>query len=245
MDWINGWLYEHRLVSRRPNRKYKVKRWILAERLMIWWINTACIRKLILLHFGYDPSFRNVDQSPFHKNEAGSIESNTITIKGALAVPLIENHASTRERWSLSTVTDSNKMRVENQLPGFEIMFKAEGRIKEARLQTHLAGLELPYKASVVTGASGSYKETDLLEMQEKWLEDWGPGRQWEIWAGDAYAAGLTDNVQRQCWRKGYISMTHGGGATGVTQTNDTELHKPVRAAFVEAQSGLMLMKTR
>ena len=124
-------------------------------------------------------------------------------------------------------------------------MFKAEGRIKEARLQTHLAGLELPYKASVVTGASGSYKETDLLEMQEKWLEDWGPGRQWEIWAGDAYAAGLTDNVQRQCWRKGYISMTHGGGATGVTQTNDTELHKPVRARFVEKQTELVLMKTR
>jgi len=120
MDWINGWLYEHRLVSRRPNRKYKVKRWILAERLMIWWINTACIRKLILLHHKYDPSFRNVDQSPFHKNEAGSIESNAVTIKGALAVPLIENHASTRERWSLNSVADSCEERINSgKLPGF------------------------------------------------------------------------------------------------------------------------------
>jgi len=94
-----------------------------------------------LLHFGYDPGFRNVDQSPFHKNEARRIESNTVTIKGAPAVPLIENHASTRERWSLSTVTASKERRVKKRLPGFEIMFKADGNVKETRLQTHAASL--------------------------------------------------------------------------------------------------------
>ena len=66
--WLRGWLAEYRLTSRRPNRKFKVARWVLAERLKIFWIVTAKLRILIKLTFGYDPKFRNVDQSPFHGN---------------------------------------------------------------------------------------------------------------------------------------------------------------------------------
>ena len=96
-------------------------------------------------------------------------------------------------------MTDSNEERVKRELPGFEIMFKATGHRKEKKLQEYAASLEVPYKLSVVTGPSGSYKEHDLIAMQEKWLEEWRPGGRWEIWLGDAYAAGLTNDVQRQC----------------------------------------------
>ena len=65
MEWVDGWLFEHRLNHRMPNRKFKVARWVLAERLVIWWINVHVVRTLIILFFGYDPDFRNVDQSPF------------------------------------------------------------------------------------------------------------------------------------------------------------------------------------
>ena len=37
--WIKMWLIEVRLYSRMLNRKFKVKRWLLAERLCIFWIN--------------------------------------------------------------------------------------------------------------------------------------------------------------------------------------------------------------
>ena len=37
--WLKAWLIEVRLTSRMPNRKYKVKRWVLAECLRIFWIN--------------------------------------------------------------------------------------------------------------------------------------------------------------------------------------------------------------
>ena len=37
--WVRYWLIEVRLTSSMPTRKYKVKRWILAERLCIFWIN--------------------------------------------------------------------------------------------------------------------------------------------------------------------------------------------------------------
>ena len=80
--------------------------------------------------------------------------------------------------------------------------------------------------------------------MQDKWLEPWGENRRWEGWLGDAYAPGLTNNIQSQCWSKGYQSFTHGGGASMIAQTNDTEVHKPMRQHFCNLQQGLVLQKT-
>ena len=48
--------------------------------------------------FGYEPICTNIDQSPFHHNEAGSQELGTLALKGAYTVPLIESHAATRCR---------------------------------------------------------------------------------------------------------------------------------------------------
>ena len=124
--WLNELLDEYRLSSRVPNRKFKVPRWVLAERLNMFWIASAKLRKLVILTFGYDPRFRNVDQSPFHGNEAGSAACNTIALKGAPTVPLIENHVATRDRVSLNSVTDSSQERISQELPGFELMFRAE-----------------------------------------------------------------------------------------------------------------------
>ena len=61
----------------------------------------------------------------------------------------------------------------------------------------------------------------------------------------DAYAPGLTDNVQRLCWTRGYIQFTHGGGASMVAQTNDTDHHLHVRKRFIELQTRLMVKKAR
>ena len=130
----------------------------MKQRLKIFWIVVAVIRTMIIHHKGYDPKMRNIDQSPFHKNEAGSAECNTLALKGAPTVPLIENHADTRARWSLNSVTDSCKERVATELPGFEVMFKFVGKAKEAELQAYVSRKNLPFKVSVVTGPNGSYK---------------------------------------------------------------------------------------
>ena len=112
---VNEFLAEYRLSQRCPNRK----RWILAERLRIFWIVVHSVRQLILLVFGYDPMMRNIDQSPFHKNEAGSVAQNTIVMTGAPTVPLIENHCATRERCSLNSVTDSSEERIKKATARF------------------------------------------------------------------------------------------------------------------------------
>ena len=60
-----------------------------------------------------------------------------------------------------------------------------------------------------------------------------------------AYAPGLTDNVQRLCWNRGYVEITHGGGASCVAQTNDTDHHLWVRKRFIEIQTDRLLQKVR
>ena len=223
--WLNRLLATYRISHRRPNRKFKVPRAVLMQRLEIFWIVTAKLRTMVMVHFGYDPTFKNIDQSPFHQNEAGSQEWGTLALVGQHTVPLIENHAATRERWSLNTLTDSAEEQIsDDNMPGFEIMFKAEGKQVEAKLQAYVLKKKiLGMRVTVVTGPSGSYRENDILNFLEKHLPPWGPARRWEIFLLDAYAPGLTDNVQRFGWLRGYLIFTHGGGASMVCQTNDTD----------------------
>ena len=86
---------QYRVSLRRPNRKYKVPRHVLEERLAIFWINLARVRRFIELAKGYDPHMTSVDQTPDHKNEAGSQGATTLSVKGAPIVVLKEGHADT------------------------------------------------------------------------------------------------------------------------------------------------------
>ena len=61
----------------------------------------------------------------------------------------------------------------------------------------------------------------------------------------DAYAPGLTDNVQRLCWSRGYIFKHHGGGASMVAQTNDTDHHQFVRKNYIEKETDRIMQKAR
>ena len=47
--WVDDWLRDKRLTHRQPNRKWKVSRRVLAERLKTFWITIYKLRKLILL----------------------------------------------------------------------------------------------------------------------------------------------------------------------------------------------------
>ena len=120
------------------------------KRLEIFWIVTAKLRTMVMVHFGDDPTFKNIDQSPFHQNEAGSKEWGTLALVGQHTVPLIVHHAATRERWSLNTLTESAEEQISvDNMPGFEIMFKAEGHTLEAKLQGHLFGKGLPFRVII------------------------------------------------------------------------------------------------
>ena len=233
--WIAEWCEEYHVDFRKPNRKFKVPKWVLEERLITFWCNIARVRKLATMLLGYDLDMENLDQSPFHMNEAGSLNERTLCVKGAPTVPLKENHCATRCRWSACTMTCSNEQKA-RAIPGFECMFKAEGEQLEGKLQLHAQALGLPW-LSVVTGPKGSYREEHILNLLERHLEPWSPGRQWRVLLLDAYAPQLTDNVRRLAWSRGYVVIPHGGGATGVTQTNDTDLRQHLRRGYVELET--------
>ena len=106
--WFSNWEADYGLNMRKANRKYKVPKAVMAERLQIGWLNVARVRALCLACHGYDPEDENWDQSPFHHIESGSQNSNTLAVAGS-TVPLIEGHADTRERWTGNFTTFSNK----------------------------------------------------------------------------------------------------------------------------------------
>ena len=56
--WFSDWRHEYGLSSRRPNRRYKVKKAVIAERLEIGWINVFRVRAACAALKGYDPTLR-------------------------------------------------------------------------------------------------------------------------------------------------------------------------------------------
>ena len=87
-DWVTRWRHEYNICFRIPNRKWKVPRAVLLERLGITWENTYRVRQLALRVLGYDLPADNMDQSLSHANEAGSSQMNTLSIRGSGVVAL-------------------------------------------------------------------------------------------------------------------------------------------------------------
>ncbi|MCP3916844.1 MAG: hypothetical protein GY711_14935 [bacterium] len=70
-QWLHAWRREHRISLRRPNRKWKVPRWVLMERLHTTWLNVVRVRHFCRLQWGQDPPLWNLDQSPFYRTSRG------------------------------------------------------------------------------------------------------------------------------------------------------------------------------
>ena len=136
------------------------------------------------------------------------------------------------------------------QLPGLELMFRAAAHVLEKRLQDYAAS-KSPVRGdgtqwlTVATGPCGSYREEHVLTFLERHLEPMWEGRQWRIMLMDAYKAQMTDNVRRLCWSRGYVVVIHGGGATAITQPNDTDLHQHLRRSYVEKETAVAVKHAR
>ena len=119
-------------------------------------------------------------------------------------------------------------------MPPVEVMFKAAGDRLVHKLQASIPAWA-PWM-TVVTAPKGSYREDDVLTFIESRLETMTPLRRWRILLLDAYSAHLSTRVRMCAWHKGYVVITHGGGASSVTQTNDTDLHAHVKRMYCEME---------
>ena len=243
--WFRRWEEDHGLSMRKANRKYQVPRPVLKERMEIFWVVLFRIRLFIALVFGYDPMIQNFDQSPFHHNETGSQDKPVLCVRGS-KVPIIEGNADVRTRWTGTFTTCSRAAVAVGSLTPVECMFKAEkdGSV-DARLQAFLRSRGFPSWFTVTVGPKGSYREHDIIAFLRKHLEPWTEGRDWRIMLADDYSAHKTENVSALCWSRGYILLTHGGGASSVAQTPDTDLNQFVRREYGNKESRLLLEKMR
>ncbi len=241
-NWFRRWRLEYGVSLRKPNRKYKVSRWVLHERLRIGWCNIFAVRALCLKANGYDMEMENFDQAPFHMNEAGSRGDGTLALRGASRLILKECHAATRSRWSVNTMTTSCPERAKSG-PPVEVMFKADGE----RLARALS-LEVPLWApwlTVVTSPKASYREEHVLAFLEEHLPPLTEGRPWRILLCDAFAPQMSEAVRHLAWQRGYVLLVHGGGCTGVAQPNDTDLHLFLRRGYLTLEEADMLTQQR
>jgi len=229
---------------RKPNRRYKVSRAVLAERLQIGWLNVYRARAAVAALKSYDPHMENWDQSPFHHNETGSENKPTLAVAG-LEVPLVEQHNATRARWSANLTTFSDHARLSKEGPPYaEHMFKADGEILLERLQNHVRKRGYGKWVSVATSEKGSYRTEDVLNFLEKHLPQLRPedaGREWRIMMADDHRPHLSPHVARLCWKRGYVFIPHGGGVTPVVQTVDTDLNQPIKARYQAVEVAAMI----
>ena len=243
--WFAGWESEYGVSMRKPNRKYKVPKAVMAERLEIGWCNVARVRALCLEAHGYDPELENWDQSPFHNNESGSANVGTLAVAGAI-VPLVEGHSDTRERWTGNFTTFSNKARLMEQGPPYcEFVFKADGKIMELRLREYIRSRGFGPWVSVATAPKGSYRLNDVLNFLETHLPSMTESRQWRIIMADDFSPHLSPHVVRLCWSRGYVFIPHGGGVTPVAQTVDTDLNQHAKRDYIAAETAEFLRQMR
>ena len=111
--WFVGRQQKFGLSERKANRRYKAPKWVVGERLEIWWLTLARIRTLCIEVHGYDPEMENFDQSPFHNNETGAQDAPTLALAGVSEVPLLEGRHDVLERWAgnLTHWSDDRRIR--------------------------------------------------------------------------------------------------------------------------------------
>ena len=57
----------------------------------------------------------------------------------------------------------------------------------------------------------------------------------------DMHGPQTTPNVWNCCWHQKQVLINHPGGGTGVTQTNDTDLHQGTKPDYIHRESELMM----
>ena len=242
-DWFARWRKEYGLSLRKPNRKYKVSKRLLASRFETMILNVARVRAAAQELLGYDPHILNWDQSPFHHNESGTACTKSLAVKGSV-VPLIEGHDDSKARWTanLCVSSDTEGLLQSRQPPPAEFMFRGGDNIK-ADLEAHLLQRQYGAWASAATSEKGSYRLHDVVAFLEKHLPMRTGDTQWRILMADDHSPHKADAVRRLAWQRGWVMIVHGGGTTPVAQPVDTDLNQHVKREYMAVETLALLQK--
>jgi len=236
--WLSRWRHQWGVSLRRPTTRYKVNRQVLKARLKLFWSNILAVRFFFTKAFGIDPIQEQYDQKGVHFNEPGSKNAPTYELSHTPDVVLREDHAQTRARTSWMTGCISDVVRAGRPIP-LEQLFKAK---TGARI---LRNLVVPdaQRYTLQTSPSGSYRVEHVITFLERHLLPWSEERRrlsdYRILSLDAYKCHMDPAIAALAWSRGYVyasGVMVPGGATGVVQGPDTDLHAWVEAELVALQ---------
>ena len=235
-NWLWRFKKEYRIVWRKPNAKYKIAFDKLKERCCATWLNIFRVHRFAWKVLGVTLKFCGIDEKPIHFNEAGSKNVSTLEIQGAPIVRLKTNHAASRERATVMTfVTDDEELASCPERIPLEVLFKA-GSNKRTR------GLKVPsgMNVSVAWGPKGSYRKEDIMRYLRRTLPAWTKEREaakdYRILMLDVARSHIGDDLVDLAWSRGFLTLYHYGGITGVCQVNDTDLHGPWTKEFLHLE---------
>ena len=163
-SWLWRWCKRFNIKLRSPNVRYKVSKGKLMIRLKYMWLNTLRVRALAQFTLGIQPIIEGIDQKGLHKNEAGSKSAKSLSF-GGMEVDLKENHAQTRDRFSLMTRVSSAHT-ADQRIP-IELLFRSQaktmGGIENKRGIFHDVERPPDLNASLQVGPRGSYRLEHVL----------------------------------------------------------------------------------
>ena len=117
-----------------------------------------------------------------------------------------------------------------------EFVFKVKGTRTKINVEEDIKSQWSP---------SGSYRLDQLLKTIGNLLNRYHPFTQkdYAIYILDDYAVHLMPEVRKALFQRGYILVIIGGGITGFIQSNDTHLHRKLKANYRDLEMELMMEK--
>ena len=232
--WLKDWCKEYQISMKKPNKRFSISAADRKKRIMDYLKNVWTVRHTFVKLYGVDPEIIMSDQMPLHRNESSN--EKTLNFKGAAQTTYVkENHSLSRERITVMTSVSSGKQAT---APKLEFIFKGAGkRVK----------LDPPSGVTVQWAPKGSYR----LEHVQNFCDKVPPNpcalfpQKRKIYSLDDYSAHLDPSVQDSLLKRGYFLIVMGGGITGDLQVNDTDMHHPLKEAYREKESSLMIEKLR
>ena len=232
------WRRMYGIQMRSSWMKYKVSFRKIKKRIKVYLGNVFRLRRLWELSFpkGTPMRWLSIDQKPSWFNNAG--HTGTFGQRGRHLPTVKENHAKTRERYTILTSVASYPMSETESWKTPQkvaVLFKAK---EKGTVYKRLKDSVEPWM-KVQTQENGSYRSCDVVEALEWLLPKAEKPEDSIVVVLDWYSGHLTDEVMSCVRERGHVLIFHGGGCTPFTQVNDTHLHANVQRFITQYENQL------
>ena len=236
--WVYSWMQQYRVSLKRPNKRYALPQAVRKDRIVQFLKNIWRLRHYFLKRHGIEPVIWGGDQMPLHRSEQTSRTTMNFT---GVETYVKEDYMLSRERVTVYTQMSSQ---ADAPAPAPEFVFKGMGqRVK----------LNPPPGVHIQWSPSASYRLEHMKQTLSHLPKVVGPmdrmmgnsSQKYRIYLLDNYSVHLDPSFAEALYNSGWILVLIGGGITGDIQTNDTALHRPLKALYREKEEQLMYKKLR